>query len=97
MCEEQLAATRWLPGDPQVQETNTEITLIAQDRLLNTHMQNNCKNVHLLNNSLSNMYNNSTQVAVSPVLRATIPIFTVFTGLYVRTIECIYGFDLKKS
>lgn len=42
--EEQFAASCWLPGNPQVQETNTKITLITEDWLLHTHREEEKEN-----------------------------------------------------
>lgn len=44
--EEQFDAFRWFPGDPQVKEANTKITLITEDRLLHTHRNKDTENNH---------------------------------------------------
>lgn len=41
VSEVQFGSFCWLLGDPQVQETNTEITLITEDRLLYTQNKRN--------------------------------------------------------
>lgn len=57
--EEQFAASFWLPGDPQVQETNSKITLITEDGLLHTHTERRERKLILKNcQSRCNKVNN---------------------------------------
>lgn len=66
MGEEQFAACCWLPGDPQVQVTNTELTLISEDCLLHTHMKEEKENKYKTIETCTYI-KSSMQVEVTPV------------------------------